>query len=405
MGWHGAGGEAHGAVVFRSARSPAPQQRPALPSRPLAASRRPPAPPSPRPPSGGSRPAAAPRSSVAAVGAPSAGGAPPLPAPRRSCTGGRPGARRPQPASPPPGPGGSPLAAADVERDRGERAAGGGERGGGTAAARRGSRDGELQRRRWEKKTGGERGGGGGRKPEPSPHGQPRLHPARRRRPPCAGSPAAAAPSGASSPALRDRPGAAGPALSPRRTNRVPRGDRSRPRNRCPHSSGGGGGGRANSRSPWPAAAPWLLPERAVIGRRPPRMQSSRGDDIPPHSARRSRRAAGRLHSSRRRRAPSGEPNGALRGPAWRAAGGRAGRKAVLPRRPEGCAPWKRALLRAAVRAGGCERRARLGTLRLVVPAFRCLRGVPPPSPSSPRQPFGGRETRGDSTRGCWKRG
>ena len=118
--------------------------------------------------------------------------------------------------------------------------------------------------------------------------------------------------------------------LSPRRTNRVPRGNRSRTRNRCPHSSGGGGG-RANSRSPWPAAAPWLLPERAVIGRRPPRMQSSRGDDIPPHSARRSRRAAGRLHSSQRRRAPSGAPSGARRGLARCAAGGRAGRKVVLP--------------------------------------------------------------------------
>lgn len=172
--------------------------------------------------------------------------------------------------------------------------------------------------------------------PKPSPHGQPRLHPAHRRRlrccPPRAGSPAAAAPPGTSSPRCGTAPGQPGrrSRLSPRRTNRIPRGNRSRTRNRCPHSSGGGGG-RANSRSPWPAAAPWLLPERAVIGRRPPRMQSSRGDDIPPHSARRSRRAAGRLHSSQRRRAPSGAPSGARRGPARCAAGGRAGRKAVLP--------------------------------------------------------------------------
>lgn len=40
---------------------------------------------------------------------------------------------------------------------------------------------------------------------------------------------------------------------------------------------GGGGGARANSRSPRPRAAPWLIPERPVIGRRPPLCKRAEG--------------------------------------------------------------------------------------------------------------------------------
>lgn len=38
-----------------------------------------------------------------------------------------------------------------------------------------------------------------------------------------------------------------------------------------------GGGARANSRSPRPRAAPWLIPERPVIGRRPPLCKRAEG--------------------------------------------------------------------------------------------------------------------------------
>lgn len=40
---------------------------------------------------------------------------------------------------------------------------------------------------------------------------------------------------------------------------------------------GGGGGARANSRSPRRRAAPWLIPERSVIGRRPPLCKRAKG--------------------------------------------------------------------------------------------------------------------------------
>lgn len=39
----------------------------------------------------------------------------------------------------------------------------------------------------------------------------------------------------------------------------------------------GGGGARANSRSRRPRAAPWLIPERPVIGRRPPLCKRAEG--------------------------------------------------------------------------------------------------------------------------------
>lgn len=44
---------------------------------------------------------------------------------------------------------------------------------------------------------------------------------------------------------------------------------------------GGGGGARANSRSPRRRAAPWLIPERSVIGRRPPLCKRAEGNGIP----------------------------------------------------------------------------------------------------------------------------
>ncbi|XP_032486008.1 uncharacterized protein LOC116752918 [Phocoena sinus] len=40
---------------------------------------------------------------------------------------------------------------------------------------------------------------------------------------------------------------------------------------------GGSGGARANSRSPRPRAAPWLIPERPVIGQRPPLCKRAEG--------------------------------------------------------------------------------------------------------------------------------